>query len=53
MALILRTGFGGIFSVILTRNPQNPILVIQAPTLPVKFAGGFSERECRLEGFSV
>ena len=32
-ALVIRTGFGAYYTIIIIRNPQNPILIIKAPTL--------------------
>ena len=32
-ALIIRIGFGVYYTIILIRNPQNPVLIIKAPTL--------------------
>ena len=36
-ASIIRIGFGGIFVI---SNPQNPILIIKAPTVPLKMEYG-------------
>ena len=38
-ALIIRIGFGVYYTIITIRNPQNPILIIKAPTLP-RMPGG-------------
>ena len=52
-ALIIRIGFGGLYyTIIILRNPQNPILIIKAPTfiaplnfLPVSSAAGLGLTE--------
>ena len=38
-ALIIRIGFGGIFYYSCNKEPQNPILSIKAPTLPLLVPG--------------
>ena len=38
-ALIIGIGFGVYYTIITIRNPQNPILIIKAPTLP-RMPGG-------------
>ena len=31
---MIRIGLGGYYTVVVIRDPQNPILIIKAPTLP-------------------